>query len=63
MSRSFRTADAFEDKRERFAQRKAAREDRRRQFESLGFDDPDAVAALPIHGERRREQARRALRW
>jgi len=63
MSRSFRNSEDFADKRDRFAQRRAARDVRRAEFEALGYDDPDALADLPIHGERRRERARAALNW
>jgi hypothetical protein len=67
MSRSFndlrRNSDAFAETRRALADRKAAREDRRREFAEMGFEaEADALAALPIFGEVRREAARRALR-
>lgn len=62
MSRSFRTSDQFADKRETFADRKAARDARRREFDALGFDEPESIAALPIYSPRQRDAARRAFR-
>lgn len=63
MSRSFRNTEDHADKRDRFAMRREAREARRAEFEALGYDDAEAFADLPIHGERRRERARAALNW
>lgn len=52
MSRSFRRtdSDAFAAKREAFADRKNARRDRVAAFEALGYDDAEALAAMPLHG-------------
>ncbi len=61
MSRSFRNTDSYQEKRAMFADRQNARADRRAEFEALGYDDPDAMADLPIHGARKRERARQAL--
>ncbi|AXQ68572.1 hypothetical protein HOU00_gp104 [Caulobacter phage CcrPW] len=49
MSRSFRHSAAFEDTRAEFAARKNARESRRREFESMGFDNADALAVRRFH--------------
>lgn len=62
MSRSFRQSDQFADKREAFAERKAARDARVAEFRALGYEDAEAFADLPIFGEVRRERARRAWR-
>ena len=63
MSRSFRKSADFADVRNRFADRRAAREDRAAEFAALGYDDPDAMAARPIHSAAKRERARQALNW
>jgi hypothetical protein len=60
MSRSYRSLD-FAEKRSEFADRREAREARALEAHAMGFDDPEAFAALPIHGARRRARALAAL--
>lgn len=60
MSRSYRHSE-FDAKRAQFADRKAARRARAAEFEALGYDESEALAALPLHGEKGRSKARRAL--
>ena len=62
MARTFRGSDKFADKRGVFAARKAQRDARYSEFASLGYDDPDAFADLPMHGDKRRERTRAAFR-
>jgi len=61
MSRSFRKSDDFAETRARFNDRKDARRARVAEFAALGYDDPEAMAALPIHGAARRARALQAL--
>jgi hypothetical protein len=61
MSRSFRYSDQFAEKRDQFAERKAAREARAVAFAAMGFDDAEGLADLPLFPRRIRERARRAL--
>lgn len=49
MSRSFRRSEAFTPTRAAFTERKAVREERKRQFEALGFDEAEALALRPLH--------------
>jgi len=65
MARTFRRndVDAFETRRAEFAHRDDARRARARQFEDMGFDDGDTLAARPLHGAKARREARRALGW
>jgi hypothetical protein len=61
MSRSFRHSEDFAEKREEFAQRRAAREARAVEFAAMGFEDAEALADLPLFPRRIRERAKRAL--
>jgi hypothetical protein len=64
MSRSFRCTDSaqFAAKRGEFADRKAIRKERRAAFAALGYDDPDAMAALPTHTGAQADRTREAFR-
>jgi hypothetical protein len=68
MSRSFRQMrdhadrEHFQDLRASFAHRVSTRRERERAFAALGFDEPEALSALPLYSDADRAQARRALR-